>query len=231
LPARTPDKPPDLATSDGRNSRPRRRQSSGHNIPIPSILYPEDQHEGDSAQSGASSGLPARAFAQPLSTILATPPMSLSRSPSPQLNGGWSTPGLTDHSGRDSPRKMPYDMNGYASNNISWTAAKAKGDQSRGYPSFSTRNEGFFSRSKRKISSTLPRFNSFGTNKKDWRESEKLGRGRWYPGGGGRWPRLKTFAGNVLRKFRFLFIILAIIAVLTFVISIARECSLYGNAQ
>jgi len=87
-------------------------------------------------------------------------------------------------------------MNGYASNNISWAAAKAKSDQFKGYPSFSTRNEGFFSRSKRKISSTLPRFNSFGATKKDWRESEKLGRGRWYPGAGGRWPKLKTFLGT-----------------------------------
>jgi mannan polymerase II complex MNN10 subunit len=153
--------------------------------------------------------------------------MSLSRSPSPQPNGGWSTPGLADHSGRESPKRMPYDVNGYASNSISWAAAKAKSDQSRGYPSFSTRNEGFFSRSKRKISSTLPRFNSFGTNKKDWRESEKLGRGRWYlgGGGGGRWPRLKTFIGNVLRKFRFLFVVLTLIALLTFVMSKAREWS------
>jgi mannan polymerase II complex MNN10 subunit len=123
---------------------------------------------------------------------------------------------------------MPSDVNGYALNSISWPAAKAKGDQSRGYPSFSTRNEGFFSRSKRKISSTLPRFNSFGTNKKDWRDSEKLGRGRWYllgggGDGGGRWPRLKTFIGNVLRKFRVLFVVLALIALLTFVLSKARE--------
>lgn len=71
----------------------------------------------------------------------------------------------------------------------------------------------------------MPRFNSFGTNKKDWRESEKLGRGRWYllGGGGGRWPRLKTFIGNVLRKFRVLFVVLALIALLTFVMSKARE--------
>jgi mannan polymerase II complex MNN10 subunit len=116
-------------------------------------------------------------------------------------------------------------MNGYASNDISWAAAKAKSDQFKGYPSFSTRNEGFFSRSKRKISSTLPRFNSFGATGKDWRESEKLGRGRWYPGAGGRWPKLKTFIGNVLRKFRFLLIVLAIIAFITFVASKARECS------
>ena len=120
-------------------------------------------------------------------------------------------------------------MNGYTSNDISWAAAKANRDRISNYPSVTKRNEGFFSRSKRKISSTLPRFNSFAANKKDWRESEKLGRGRWYPRGGGRWPRLKTFAGNVLRKFRFFFVILAIIVVVTFVMSKTREYDYAGN--
>ena len=123
---------------------------------------------------------------------------------------------------------MPHEINGYASNNVSWAAAKANRDPSKGYPSFSTRNEGFFSRSKRKISATLPRFNSFGRSKKDWRESEKLGRGRWYPGSGGKWSRVKTLVGNILRKFRFLFVVLAIIALTTFVMSKARE---YSRAQ
>ena len=228
--ALTPDRSPDLATSDERNSRLRRRQSSGCNTLVPSIIHPENQHEQDSAQSGATSGLPTLAFAQPLSTIPATPPshippMSLSRSPSPRPNGGWSTPGLTEQPSHDSPRRIPYEMNGYAPNNIPWAVAKTKSDQFKGYPSFSTRNEGFFSRSKRKISSTLPRFNSFGATKKDGRESEKLGRGRWYPGVGGRWPKLKTLIGNVLRKFRLLFIVLAIIAFIIFVMSKARECS------
>lgn len=155
--------------------------------------------------------------------------MSLSRSPSPSPNGGWSTPGLTDHTGRGSPRNLPYEMNGYASDDISWAAAKAKNDQVRKYPSFSTRNEGFFSRSKRKISSTLPTFNSFATTKKDWRQSEKLGRGRWHPGAGGRWSKLRTYAGNVLRKFRFLFLILSIILVVTIVMSKTRGCPIAGR--
>lgn len=149
--------------------------------------------------------------------------MSLSRSPSPRPTGGWSSPGLTDHSRHASPGKRPFETNGYESGEISWAAAKAKSDQVRNYPSFSTRNEGFFSRSRRKISSTLPRFNSFGANKKDWRESEKLGRGRWRPGGYGKWSSLKTFVGNFLRKFRLFFILLAVIMVLTFFMSKTRE--------
>ena len=114
-------------------------------------------------------------------------------------------------------------MNGYTTHDDSWAAAKARSEKVKGYPSFSTRNEGFFSRSKRKISSALPRYNSFGQEKKDWRESEKLGRGRWYPAGGGRLPRLKTFVGNVLRRFKALFIVLAIIGVITMVMSNTRE--------
>jgi mannan polymerase II complex MNN10 subunit len=114
-------------------------------------------------------------------------------------------------------------MNGYGGSDISWAAAKAKSDQVRRYPSFATRNEGFFQRSKRKISATLPTFNKFGSNKKDWRESEKLGRGRWYPAGGGKWSRLKTLIGNVLRKFRLLFILLAVIVTLTLILSKLSE--------
>ena len=60
-----------------------------------------------------------------------------------------------------------------------------------GQPSIQTKNEGFFQRSRRKISQTLPlpAFHS----RKDWRETEKLGRGRWTPGGSsGSLSKLKT---------------------------------------
>jgi len=44
-----------------------------------------------------------------------------------------------------------------------------------GYPSFSTQNQGFFTRHMRRISSSLPRFSS----NVPYAEKEKLGRGRW----------------------------------------------------
>lgn len=71
----------------------------------------------------------------------------------------------------------------------------------------------------------MPAFNAFTTNSKDWRESEKLGRGRWYPpgGGGGRWATLRTFIGNVLRKGRFVLIILALVVILTVISSKTRK--------
>lgn len=85
-----------------------------------------------------------------------------------------------------------------------------------------TKNEGFFQRSRRKISQTLPlpAFHKYGPKTpKDWREAEKLGRGRWTPGGGSGVGKLKTFVGNVLRRFRFIFVVLAAVAALTVIIT------------
>ncbi|KAJ6163988.1 hypothetical protein N7470_002660 [Penicillium chermesinum] len=81
--------------------------------------------------------------------------MSLSRSPSPRPGGGWSSPGLTP-SGTSTPRGFSPSPSSLAPSEISWAAAKAKSEEVRGYPSFSTRNSGFFSRQKRRISARLP---------------------------------------------------------------------------
>lgn len=92
-----------------------------------------------------------------------------------------------------------------------------------GQPSIQTKNEGFFQRSRRKISQTLPlpAFHS----RKDWRETEKLGRGRWTPGGSsGSLSKLKTLVGNVLRRFKFAFVILTIVAVVTVLFNQTGEC-------
>lgn len=117
-------------------------------------------------------------------------------------------------------------MNGsaFASNDDQWAAARARSHKVRGIPHIQTKNEGFFQRSKRKISSTLPAFNKYGPKTPfDWREAEKLGRGRWHPRGGGGLSRLKTFMGNVLRRFKFLFIILSVIVITTVTVSKSGE--------
>lgn len=184
-----------------------------------------EEHKG----IGATSGLPALACFKSASALPGTPsqtpPMSLSRSPSPRRGGGWSTPGLTDESGHGTPRRRDYgDLNGSTSNDNAWAAAKAKSSQVRNTPSFTTRNEGFFSRQKRKISATLPRFNSFNSNQKDW-NAEKLGRGRWRPRGGGKLSSLKTLLGNILRKFKFLIIVFALMALTTILWSKSSKLS------
>ncbi|EFR02311.1 Bed1p [Nannizzia gypsea CBS 118893] len=179
--------------SPASSSTHHRRRSSSHIRPLnlaPSSL---------SASKGASKA-PGLLPAHSLTPIPGTPsaaghsPMSLSRSPSPRPGGGWSSPGLTTvtagSSGSSSPRRgygelssngQVYSNGGldgdHDSHNASWMAAKAKSDRVKGYPSFSTRNNGFFSRQRRKISASLPRFRL--NSMLDYGEKEKLGRGRW----------------------------------------------------
>ncbi|KAK1843770.1 golgi mannosyltransferase complex subunit [Colletotrichum chrysophilum] len=100
--------------------------------------------------------------------------MSLSRSPSPIPGGGWASPGLTiNTSGRTTPSKGFSASNGAST---PWDTAKMRSPSGmNGYPSFSTQNQGFFTRHMRRISSSLPRFN----NQTPYAEKEKLGRPQW----------------------------------------------------
>lgn len=170
------------------------------------------QHQRPSVQrTGSSSGLPT-GTPHSLPPIPGTPlhnTMSLSRSPSPRGGGGWASPGLTtpydNMSGKSSPRKTYGDVpeNGSAatsSDNVTWASAKARSEEVKGYPSFSTRNNGFFSRHARKISTSLPTF-SMGA-RRDFSDKEKLGRGRWPPIHGSRTVRFLTMAGRIAWRLR-----------------------------
>ncbi|KAL4920783.1 galactosyl transferase GMA12/MNN10 family-domain-containing protein [Aspergillus aurantiobrunneus] len=106
--------------------------------------------------------------------------MSPTRSPSPRPGGGWSRPRVTPGSGRSTPHSSLYPP----SPSDPWLGAKAKSDEVRGYPSFSTRNNGFFSRSKRQITATLPRFHARSGSPKEYagKDGSPYGRGRgWRP--------------------------------------------------
>ncbi|KAJ5085145.1 hypothetical protein N7532_009916 [Penicillium argentinense] len=109
--------------------------------------------------------------------------MSLSRSPSPHPGGGWSSPGLTPGSGSSTPAHG-YAPNTLAPNSAAWAAAKAKSDGVRGYPSFSTRNSGFFSRQKHKITGRLPSFHGH-QSLHGYVDKDLYGRERWRPLAGG----------------------------------------------
>ena len=150
--------------------------------------------------------------------------MSLSRSPSPLPNGGWTS---KSHAARSStPNGLYAGVNGYTNGDNQWAAAKARSAQVRGYPSIQTKNEGFFQRSKRRIS-TLPVFNSpYTPLSANWKDPEKLGRSRWTPRGGSSVSKLKTFVGNVLRKFKFFLIILSIVTLTTLLMSQISMCFL-----
>ncbi|EEQ85381.2 mannan polymerase II complex MNN10 subunit [Blastomyces dermatitidis ER-3] len=165
--------------------------------------------------------------------------MSLSRSPSPRRGGGWSSPGLTIGAGSSrgsSPRRgfndiansstssgngafypngSPIAGSGPGNGAVTWASAKAKSDRIVGYPSFSTRNNGFFSRQRRKISASLPRFRV--NSMLDYSEKEKLGRGRWLPRGLGDMPmraRIKTLLGSLIRRKRFRYLLLLLLTFL-----------------
>lgn len=107
-------------------------------------------------------------------------------------------------------------MNGLANHDAHWAAARAKSAGVRGYPTIQTKNEGFFKRTRRQVSQVLPTFNTFSPQDKNWRDQEKLGRGRWSPNAEeGRFAVVRTYLGNVLRKFKFVFLVLGVVAFLT----------------
>ena len=136
--------------------------------------------------------------------------MSLSRSPSPNEDGGWSSPGLTanyvETSGRSSPANGLRGANGIG-NNVTWDGARKKSSAiNGGYPSFSTQNNGFFSRHMRSISNSLPKF-VITPDDYSYAEKEKLGRGRWLPNRNSKIGRFTNFALQTFRKFRIRFLI------------------------
>lgn len=141
----------------------RRRRSSA-------AKHPPNLHLDDASQSrhrvANSTGGSYEGILPP---IPGTPAVEMSRSPSPRP-GGWSSPGLNtpyDSAGRTSPF-----ANG-SSNNVTWASAQARSANVKGHNGFTPRNQGFFGKHFRRISTSLPF--SYG-------EKEKLGRGRGYQG-------------------------------------------------
>lgn len=207
---------------DGTSSHRRRRSS------IRSPARIEFQKNLILNEAGATYGSSPRGTGLP--SIPGTPAgtMSLSRSPSPRAAGGWSSPGLTaDYNNMSnntstrspSPRKAYGDLhpNGSASGSgVTWASAEAKSEKVNGYPAFSTRNSGWFSRHARDISSSLPKF-SLGGGKRDYSDKEKLGRGRWTPHSTSKLGRMKTLLGSITRRMR-LRVLLVLGLILAFVL-------------
>ncbi|KAL8772259.1 MAG: hypothetical protein Q9209_002471 [Squamulea sp. 1 TL-2023] len=128
--------------------------------------------------------------------------MSLSRSPSPNKGGGWSSPGLTTNfdnmSGRSTPRKAYGDVRmngGMSGTDVSWNTAKARSDRVHDHASYESRHDGFPTRHTRQMSWGLPRF--LGAT-----EKEKSSRRRWFPNNGSRTGRILGFLGSLIRRFR-----------------------------
>lgn len=186
------------------------RQRSSATNKIPQII---------TSNLGTTSGKFGSGIGRILPTIPGTPvsagasDMSLSRSPSPQSGGGWSSPGLTtpyDGTSRRASPARPY-ANGSA-NNVTWATAQARSAQVR---AFTPGNQGF-SRHFRKFSNKLPYFNA-----RDYSEKEKLGRGR--PSASNPYELL-AFVGRVAWRVRQRFAIALLFLLLLSVLNLPCEC-------
>lgn len=149
--------------------------------------------------------------------------MSLSRSPSPQRGGGWSSPGLTtpyDGSSRPTSPLRAYP-NGSASS-VTWARAPSRSAELRGYPSFAPRPQGFWNF--RRVSAKLPFFN----NSRNYADKEKLGRGRWSASSRRSKARdILAFLGRSLWKLRkqlIVIITIILLIVLFYVTPLHRLC-------
>ncbi|KAK6864948.1 hypothetical protein PG990_005615 [Apiospora arundinis] len=175
-------------TSNSAQSHHRRRSSTSGAAP-PAVGYrvnrPNNLAPGSSRLLNPSN----------LSPIPGTPntgTMPLSRSPSPVPGGGWSSPGLNiNSSGQSSPATASFS--GPNGSNVTWESARLKSQGVSGYPSFSTQNQGFFTRHMRRISRSLP---TFQTSPEQYAEKEKLGRNKWNA------PMLDRVRGIVARVGR-----------------------------
>jgi mannan polymerase II complex MNN10 subunit len=123
-------------------------------------------------------------------------------------------------------------MNGSAgTDDNKWASAKARSEEVNGYPSFSTRNQGFFSRHARRISTSLPTFSMGG--RRDFSDKEKLGRGRWPPINGSRTGRFLSTLGRLLWRLRLrLGIVLCfILAILLFYVTRESHVFHHGGSK
>jgi mannan polymerase II complex MNN10 subunit len=106
-----------------------------------------------------------------------------------------------------------------SSHNVTWASAQAKSAEVKGYAAFTPRNQGFFGKHFRRMSTSLPF--SYG-------DKEKLGRGRYQ--GNKAAEILRRIGRNLWRLRRslglFLFIILSII--LFYVTRKLRRSNSYG---
>lgn len=101
-----------------------------------------------------------------------------------------------------------------------WESSRLKRGGAAGYPSFSTQNQGFFSRHIRRLSSSLPRFNA----NSHYAEREKLGRGNWSVHNVPLLGRIRGIVARMGRKMKIRLLILFMILLSIFTFYNTREC-------
>jgi mannan polymerase II complex MNN10 subunit len=157
--------------------------------------------------------------------IIGTPfEMSLSRSPSPRADGGWSSPGLSSSFGEGSAldgSASAHRSNGNG-NSVTWEGAKKKSAIING--GLSGPNGGFFNRHMRSISNSLPNFN-MGGGEYSYAEKEKLGRGRWSSKDGTWHGRIRMGFWKAARKMKKRYLIFPVLLFLWMLFYVTRKSS------
>lgn len=158
-----------------------------------------------------------------------SPAMSSSRPTSPNHTGGYSAPGFHTP-GFHTPPHHQSGSNVHTVRTVSWADAKARAAKIKGYGAYES-NQSFTKRYLGRMSASLPFHNSNRngyTTGRDYREKEKLGRGRWTPMGGTRKTRFWDVATMIRRmawRFR-LRVAVALLFVIYWILFYAtRECA------
>ena len=125
--------------------------------------------------------------------------MSLSRSPSPRYDGGWSTPGLTAPYESLSRQPSPSRLANGSGQGVTWASAQMKSAKVISYPSVSSDgSSGFFRRGLRKLSVGLPQF----ANGRKSSKQDKIDRRERLSIQAGSWRNLLNMVGRRLWRLR-----------------------------
>ena len=101
-----------------------------------------------------------------------------------------------------------------------WESSRLKKGGGAGYPSFSTKNQSFFGRHMRRLSSSLPRFSSSSS----YADKEKLGRGRWSVHNVPLLGRIRGVMGRMGRKVKIRLLMLLTLLLSIIIFYNTREC-------
>jgi mannan polymerase II complex MNN10 subunit len=128
--------------------------------------------------------------------------MTLSRSPSPNPEGGWSSPGL-EYFGSGSGRESPSDgFRPTNANNVTWATAKKKTEMVNG--TALSQAGGYFKRHMRQLSSSLP---TFAHANETYYEKDKPTRGAWNLRDGSILGRIRNTIERSWRRSKLRFIL------------------------
>ena len=138
--------------------------------------------------------------------------MTFSRTPSPNYDRGWSTPGLSTPYESSSRQPSPNRLANGSSRGVTWESAQMKSAKVISYPSVpSNGSTGFFRRGLRKLSVGLPQF----ANDRKSSKQEKIDLRERLSVRSGSWRNFLSMLGRRLWRLRLQFtLILGVLAMI-----------------